>query len=121
MTRRICTLIGSADSGWNSTHVLLPSGVHVLIWDALLDAPRSSRVLIDNVTLLDENCTALHQPGPPDSFSVQIAQVSGVSKSTRSLQSSFPAYMLRFLLLNSQVLFDLRDADHRLVQIQNIM
>ncbi len=66
---RICTIQGGeADTGWNSSHLLLPPGEFVLVWDALLDEPKRSHVLIDNITLLHENCTGFDTPGQPISI-----------------------------------------------------
>ena len=60
---RVCTVIGDEWSAWNSSHLILSPGHYVLVWDALLISAKSSRVYIDNITLLAGNCTADHTPG----------------------------------------------------------
>ena len=60
---RVCTIIGDEDSKWNSSHLVLPAGQYVLVWDALLISAKNSKVYIDNITLLWENCTGFDTPG----------------------------------------------------------
>ena len=42
---------------WNTTFLMLPPGNYNLIFEAIIGDPENSQVLIDNITLLNENCT----------------------------------------------------------------
>ena len=44
---------------WNTSHVLLPRGVYHVVFEAVLGNPRTTEIYIDNVTVLEENCTEI--------------------------------------------------------------
>ena len=45
---------------WNSTEVMLPAGTYQLVFDAVVHSLEGGvDVFVDNITLLDENCTLI--------------------------------------------------------------
>ncbi len=57
ISKQLLCSVENYDNIWNTTYIMLPPGNYSLIFEAIIGDRYISRVRLDNITLLNENCT----------------------------------------------------------------
>ena len=57
LTRELLCALENNQDAWNTSYLYLPSGSYNLVFEGVIGDPSNTKIYMDNITLLNENCT----------------------------------------------------------------